>query len=1575
MSNRLTFSLASLILIIAFGLVFGTTSVMAHNGNLASYVGDHDGKLNSDSTQDDPTEEDHSHLDPLTPALMLFDVKVTKKSTVKDSSVQLVDDVDGATPALTDLTAATAGQFAVKVTFTKPIYNTLDATTAAANDLISTELTVTAAAQSASGVNLFGGGVSVSSVARVTDDTDTTDVNESLSQFLITFEVAETLFGATDQLPIDVWVQVNQNALTTVDGGLVNGVAKFGRGNNMSARMKFTIVETLPVDPVAPDTTPPTVTPQDPKMQTDGTVDFVFTFDEALGTGFNDLEVSDFTITGGSTTTPPTITSAANVYTLSVTPATASSAVTVTLKANSVQNLAGLPGPATAVTRIYRPAAADTTPVFKTTTVANLPAGLCVGDKLPAGVTLPLADDNEGDTLEYTLTPALPAGLSWRTTDAQTRVIEGTATTAGTTTHTWTATDDSVTTGDPSKDSASITFSIVVKAHQKPTKPMVTVNAMKVDAASMVNTTMNRVELAWTAPTYDATYPKCIPAATSYTVYQRKLDEATGTFPLVTMTHTEYTASASAVVSTESAVKYTGATDSANAIHFGGTAAAPKFVSPELEPGIYEFAITATNVAGESPESNMAVWNTTGGMRVVVANVPAAPTDLRAAIHSGNNVTVNWLKVPDAADGGAPINDNSMAVRNKYYGVAGDFAGYVLYQVNQATFEVTRYPKTGTINPGMPEIAAGTVDTLTDIFYEHPTIRILNLPSGEYVFRVTAENIAGESLRSVSTPHAHVRVVAPTTPPPTTLPFGSVTAKYTEGNTTTTISAGMIKSNNFAVVYADALPDLELFFSQGGSITLMDPGAAPAKSVVISEILWGIDYGEPAASQKKHQFIELYNTNISGDIDLAGWKLVFTRGAPAPATDVDQVSNVAGAGWIVNVGQSGRIANTTLTGGTVTPTELISMYRDIKFAKVQNTDGGKIEERLKDFPNGNAAGSWLASTRVTTQTSIKSSPGRRHFKPFEPIKATEVKRDTFVINEIGNDTDGTSDWIELKNVSDSEQSLKNYQLSVVTGDHDMEYDKDKHKDTQLFHFHDKDLKVPAKGIVLIASTDPVNTDIAAGRNLEKSVDDQDPTGLGGDVIYIVRSFNLPDTGKTLLILRNNHETKHLGTEAHIKDVVGTLKIKLTSTGTSLWPLKATGAPNGNVIDGTDDEDFRAGKVYKRNNAGSGTGEKDFGTVGYTGIGYDRVAADSAVNGGTPGYANDTLKEFKDAKTDKESDAPVTITEIMLDVGEGRQNLPQWIELYNSSLTEAVTINGWKLIIENNDDPEEPAVTVDDATLTFGNVRIQPNQTILIVSTSGRTSDPDHFPATRVINLWTTKAHRDALEMTRRTDQVFSASGFYFKLIDKGNNVVDEVGNLDGNRRTRDEPAWALPMSQEEDRRSSLMRVHDRGVAEDGMTAAGWIRSDSTSLAYTISETYYGDPDDSGSPGFRAGGPLPVSLSKFRPERMKDTGEIVVRWVTESELNNAGFNILRSETRNGAFKQINTELIAGKGTTSERHTYEWKDTTAKPNVVYYYQIQDVSLDGEVTTLRLSRLKGNVTAAGKATTTWGEIKALQ
>ena len=119
-----------------------------------------------------------------------------------------------------------------------------------------------------------------------------------------------------------------------------------------------------------------------------------------------------------------------------------------------------------------------------------------------------------------------------------------------------------------------------------------------------------------------------------------------------------------------------------------------------------------------------------------------------------------------------------------------------------------------------------------------------------------------------------------------------------------------------------------------------------------------------------------------------------------------------------------------------------------------------------------------------------------------------------------------------------------------------------------------------------------------------------------------------------------------------------------------------------------------------------------------------------------------------------------------------------------------------------------------------------------------------------------------------------------------------------------------------------------------------------------------------------GEPLPVTLSHFRAEHT-DAG-VVLKWITESEVDNAGFYIHRSETKEGEFKVVNPTMIQGAGTTSERNTYTWKDTTAKPNTAYYYRIEDISHAGVRKQLATVHMRGLVSATGKLTTMWADLK---
>ena len=342
---------------------------------------------------------------------------------------------------------------------------------------------------------------------------------------------------------------------------------------------------------------------------------------------------------------------------------------------------------------------------------------------------------------------------------------------------------------------------------------------------------------------------------------------------------------------------------------------------------------------------------------------------------------------------------------------------------------------------------------------------------------------------------------------------------------------------------------------------------------------------------------------------------------------------------------------------------------------------------------------------------------------------------------------------------------------------------------------------------------------------------------------------------------------------------------------------------------------------------------------------------------------------------------IYISEIMFAEG-GR--LSQWIEISNGSRTEQVNLSGWTLTVENATGNANAFVNEKAKFRIPGGTRIDPSgqhdtpSTILVVAKKGR-NNLDAGPGTmgedQVVNL----------DISRPRYALLSDMAFKITLAPPGRSIVPEqvaaraaATDVVGNLADDGTAMWALQM-HEGGGRSSIIRRHVSAKPKDGTMIDSWVLASDTSFTQPMhlsTQSYYGFPTDVGTPGFRAGGALPVELSHFRPARDKATGAVVITWSTQSELNNAGFFIKRSQQRNGQFKVINATMVPGAGTTSEKQFYTFTDTTAQPNVVYYYQIEDVSLDGNRQTLTNGiRLKGHIGAAGKLTTSWGELKSIQ
>ena len=345
---------------------------------------------------------------------------------------------------------------------------------------------------------------------------------------------------------------------------------------------------------------------------------------------------------------------------------------------------------------------------------------------------------------------------------------------------------------------------------------------------------------------------------------------------------------------------------------------------------------------------------------------------------------------------------------------------------------------------------------------------------------------------------------------------------------------------------------------------------------------------------------------------------------------------------------------------------------------------------------------------------------------------------------------------------------------------------------------------------------------------------------------------------------------------------------------------------------------------------------------------------------------------------------IYISEIMF---TGGGTLPQWIEISNGSRTEQVNLGGWTLTVENATADADVSVGAKAVFTIPKGTKIDPSgqhdtpSTVLVVTEQGRNNLDGVMAAGQLVNLWTDQqVELILLDVTKRRYSLLSDMAFKITLAPPEPDITLSATDVVGNLGADGTATWALP-TDEDGARSSILRRHipvSIGPAEpkDGEMMESWVLASDTSFAQSThlsAHSYYGLPTDVGTPGFRAGGALPVELSHFRPARNKETGAVVITWSTQSELNNAGFFIKRSQQRDGEFQIINATMIAGAGTTSEKQFYTYTDTTAQPNVVYYYQIEDVSLDGNRQTLtRGIRLKGYVGAAGKATVLWGELK---
>ncbi len=88
--------------------------------------------------------------------------------------------------------------------------------------------------------------------------------------------------------------------------------------------------------------------------------------------------------------------------------------------------------------------------------------------------------------------------------------------------------------------------------------------------------------------------------------------------------------------------------------------------------------------------------------------------------------------------------------------------------------------------------------------------------------------------------------------------------------------------------------------------------------------------------------------------------------------------------------------------------------------------------------------------------------------------------------------------------------------------------------------------------------------------------------------------------------------------------------------------------------------------------------------------------------------------------------------------------------------------------------------------------------------------------------------------------------------------------------------------------------------------------------------------------------LAVELVYFTARARRSA--VTLSWETESEIDNEGFNMLRSESPDRAFEAVNVNLIPAQGGPAFGAEYKASDDTVQRGKTYYYLLEDIDTSG-------------------------------
>lgn len=87
---------------------------------------------------------------------------------------------------------------------------------------------------------------------------------------------------------------------------------------------------------------------------------------------------------------------------------------------------------------------------------------------------------------------------------------------------------------------------------------------------------------------------------------------------------------------------------------------------------------------------------------------------------------------------------------------------------------------------------------------------------------------------------------------------------------------------------------------------------------------------------------------------------------------------------------------------------------------------------------------------------------------------------------------------------------------------------------------------------------------------------------------------------------------------------------------------------------------------------------------------------------------------------------------------------------------------------------------------------------------------------------------------------------------------------------------------------------------------------------------------------------PVELSNFSVSSLP--GRVLLEWTTQTETENLGFHVYKSDSPSGQKNRVTKDLIKGAINSETRHDYQWEEKIEREGEIVYYWIADLSTSG-------------------------------